>query len=258
MWVDSCTVDLGGVRAGIRANSQAAASGLRQLLGRHVVDDPDAPRNFSVQFSRDPHRAHLLYWGGCVAARSFDPDRLVRAVLRHLSAHLHPPEGLVLVRALPFVHDGVAVLMPETFRDDLRIEDRRLRGMGYVSVDSPRALVDLARAELVVDEPLDTDDRALPLVVSGAARRRIEPTVEPGRYPIERWVFLSQLAQWGDLSRATATRVGVLDVVDGITRLDEGVIRTMAALFTKVRATSMFPTYPGAVVDALVGRGRAT
>src|SRR5581483_9965059 len=124
-------------------------------------------------------------------------------------------------------------------------------------VDSPRALVDLARAELVVDEPLDTDDRALPLVVSGAARRRIEPTVEPGRYPIERWVFLSQLAQWGDLSRATATRVGVLDVVDGITRLDEGVIRTMAALFTKVRATSMFPTYPGAVVDALVGRGRA-
>lgn len=254
MWVDSCAVDLGPVRAGIRTNTGPSAAALHQALRRHAVDDPLAPKNFSVRFSPTATDAHLLFWGGCVAARSFDPDRIVRSLVDHLSAHRPPPEGLVWVASLPYVRDGRAVLMPARFNDDLRIVDRQLRQAGYVAVDSPRSLVDLGTGELVVADLVEPESEALARVVEGIVRRRAEPTVALGRYPIERWVFVDYTGRWGPITRASATRAAVLEILGGIDHPDAGLLARVARVFTGVRATSMFPGHPTAMVDAVLDR----
>lgn len=257
MWVDSCSVDLGTVRAGIRTNTTASAAALERAFAPYVVDDDEAPRNFSVRFSTDPKNAHLLFWGGCIAARSFDPARILRALIDHLGAHRRPPEGLVWVSSLAFVAGGRAVLMPSPFDDDLRIADRQLRQAGWVAVDSPRALVDLRSGELVVAPLLDVDARAVAAATAGVARRRVEPTVPYGRYPIERWVFIDYLnKKWGPISRATATRAAILEILDGIDSPDQELLTIVADMFAKVGAKSMYPSHPRATVDAVLDTPR--
>lgn len=254
MWVYSCAVELGKVRAGIRTSTEASANGVARALAGRVVDDPEAPRNFSVQFSPTRDDAHLLFWGGCVAARSFDPDRILRSLTDHLGAHLPPPPGLVWVTSLPYVRDGRAVLMPARFKDDLRIVDRQLRAAGYLAVDTPRSLVDFSVGELVVPDFVEADPAALAEAAAGAHRRRAEPTVAYGRYPIERWVFFSTSGHWGPVSRGAAARGAILDVVDGIDAPDPAFVSTVADFFTGVRATSMYPGYTMAMVDAVLDR----
>ena len=254
MWVDSCTVDLGSLRAGIRVNTEAGAKAVRRALAAHVVDDPLAPKNFSLRFSPTTSDAHLLFWGGCVAARSFDPHRILRSLVDHLSAHRPPPEELVWISSLPYVRDGRAVLMPSPFKDDLRIVDRQLRTAGYVAVDAPRALVDLVSGELVVTDLVDVDGDALARAADGVVQRRAEPTLAHGRYPIERWVFVDYGGRWGPISRATATRAAVLEILDGIHHPDAELLATVAELFTSIRAASMFPGHSSAMVDAVLDR----
>ena len=254
MWVDSCTIDLDGLRAGIRANTDAAADSLRRLAPHRVVDDPDAPRNFSVQFSPSRDDAHLLFWGGCVAARSFDPHRIVRALVDHLTAHLAPPRGLVWVESRAFVGAEGVVLMPARLDDDLRIIDRQIRLAGFVPVDSPRSLIDLTTRELVVPDLLGFDRDAARAIVRGVVTRRTEPTVDVGRYPLRRWVFIDYTGGSGVISRATATRAAVLEIVAGIEAPSVELLDTVAALFADVEAASFFPDYRNATLDALVGR----
>ncbi|MGI8686881.1 MAG: hypothetical protein ACR2MO_17630 [Acidimicrobiales bacterium] len=242
------------MRAGIRTNTEASARAVARALRDHAVDDPAAPRNFSVRFSSRRDDAHLLFWGGCVAARSFDPDRILRSLTDHLGAHLPPPPGLVWVTSLPYVRDGRAVLLPSRFKDDLRIVDRQLRAAGYVAVDAPRALLDFGSAELVVPDSLHADPGALGAATAGIHRRRPEPTVGFGRYPIERWVFVDNTGQWGPVSRAAATRAAILDIVDGIDAPGPDLVATVANFFTTVRATSMYPGYTMAMVDAVLDR----
>lgn len=254
MWVDSCSVDLGGVRAGVAANTAPTADALRQALSPVLIDDPQAPRNFSVLFSANRQRAHLLFWGGCVAARSFDPERIVRSLFDHLGAHLAPPPGLVWVASLPYVRHGRAVLLPAPLKDDLRIVDRQLRAAGYVAVDSPRALVDPRTGELVVADLVRPEPEGVARAVADVTRRRPEPTVAYGRYPIERWVFVDYTGGWGPVSRATATRAAALQILGGIEHPDETLLAELASLFTTVRATSMFPGHTTAALDAVLDR----
>lgn len=258
MWVDSCSIDVGSVRAGLRTNSAAASDALALAFAPLVVDDPDAPGNFSILFSQDPQHAHLLYWGGCVAARSFDPDRLLRALVDHVAAHLEPPSGLVWIQSLAFVRDGRAVLMPTPLDDDLRIVDRQARAEGLVRLDSPRVLVDLAAGELVVADLLDLDPDELARVADGVPRRRAEPTAPQGRYPIERWVFIDYTRRCGPVGRATATRAAILEVLAGVDAPDKDLLSTVAELFRSTKADSMFPDYPAAILDSLLDRPRRT
>ena len=237
------------------ANTADVAEHLRRALAPLVIDDPNAPRNFSVLFRTDPKRAHLLYWGGCVAARSFDPDRILRSLCDHLGAHLPPPPGLVWVASLAYVRDGRAVLVPDPLKDDLRIIDRQLRAEGYVAVDSPRSLVDPATGELVVADLVQADPEAISAAAAGAARRRSEPTVAYGRYPVDRWVFIDYTGRWGPLTRAQATRAAGLQILGGIEHPDPPLLDALGRIFTSTRGSSMFPGYPESPFDAVVGRG---
>ena len=253
MWVDSCTVDLGRVRAGIRANTRPVAEAVAKAFSDRAVDDPAAPRNFSVTFAQSTTRAHLLHWGGCVAARAFDPQRIVRALVDHLAAHRPPPDGLVWISSRAYVRDGRAILLPSPLDDDLRVSDRELRLEGLVALDSPRALVDVSTGELVVDDLLAPDWAAFDDVVVGATKRRAEPTVPFGRYPIERWVFVDYSGRWGPITKATATRAAVLEIVDGVERPTIDLIEQLGAIFDRVVATSMFPDRPKAAKLAAIG-----
>ncbi|MGH9281570.1 MAG: hypothetical protein ACRD0S_01400 [Acidimicrobiales bacterium] len=253
--MDSCSVELEGVRAGVVANTAPTAEALRRALAGLAVGDPDAPRNFSVLFSRDRRKAHLLYWGGCVAARSFDPDRILRSLCDHLGAHLPPPPGLVWIASLAYVRDGRAVLVPQPLKDDLRIVDRQLRSAGYVALDSPRSLLDPTTGELVAINLVQPDPEALRAAAEGVVRRRVEPAVPYGRYPVDRWVFIDYTGRWGPLSRADATRAAALQILGGIEHPDEALLAALAELFGATGASAMFPGYSDAPFDAVVGRG---
>jgi hypothetical protein len=253
VWVDSCTVDLGRVRAGVRANTRQAADAIAAALAPRVVDDPAARRNFSLMVSQSPTRAHLLHWGGCVAARAFDPERLVRALVDHLAAHQPPPEGLVWIASRAYVVAGKAVLLPTPLDDDLRVHDRELRLEGMVALDSPRALIDVRTGELVVEDLLGPDWSAFEDLISASPRRRAEPTVPFGRYPIERWVFIDYSGRWGPISRATAARAAILEILDGVERPTMELFEHMGAIFERVVATSMFPDRPKAAQLAAIG-----
>lgn len=254
MWVDACTLDLGRVRATVRANTDAAAAAVRDAFRAQAVDDPGAPKNFSVAFSNDRNSAHLLFWGGCVAARSFDPDRIVRSLADHLTAHCPAPAGLVWIESIPFVKDGKAVLMPSRLNDSLRVVDRQLREAGWTAVDAPRALVDLETAELVVADLMESDPDALAQAVTGVARRRTEPAVPYGRYQLDRWVFLDYRGNWGPIGRASATRAAMLEIADGVEQPDADLLWKIARLFSRVQPSSMFPGYRDAALDAVLGR----
>jgi hypothetical protein len=254
VWVDSCSLDLGRVRAGIRANGARIAAEIARGFRDRTVDDPDVSRNFSVAMSPNPTRAHLLFWGGCVVARSFDPHRIIRSLVDHLAAHTTPPEGAVWISSLPYVRDGRAALLPYPLKDDLRILDRQLRIEGYVAVDAPRALVDLTTGDLIVADPLRPDWDAMGSATSGVPCRRAEPTVEYGRYPIDRWVFIDYSGKWGSISRATATRAAVLEILGGIESLSMPLLERVASLFERIDASSMFPDHPNAALTATTGR----
>lgn len=75
-----------------------------------------------------------------------------------------------------------------------------------------------------------------------------------GRYAMERWVFIDYTGRWGPVSRAVASRAAILQILDGIESPDLELLTTVAELFTTVRATSMYPGYTMALVDALLDR----
>jgi hypothetical protein len=128
-----------------------------------------------------------------------DPDRLVRAVVAHLSAYEPVADGLVRLRGVPLVRDGEALLACLAARSSFDLLERRLNANGLLLVDEPFVVLDPAAAELVVAEPdLAVDRRALAraaTVVGG--KRRQEPSVSPGRYRVSRWAYVVPDEQGG-------------------------------------------------------------
>lgn len=171
---------------------------LRALLDAYVAEVEGAPANYSVSVrdrSTDAPSArpvHQLHRSTRAVARSRSPGRILRALLHHLDAVLHPPApGLLAVRALPLVAGDRVVLAPARLGRDLAAVLPLLRRAGLRLADVPYATVDPARAELIVPE--------LALELQPAAARRLEDlersagaddgAVAPGRYPLAGWAF---------------------------------------------------------------------
>jgi hypothetical protein len=256
VWVDPFTLDFDGLRIGVRSNRAETRDALRVAFGRYVVGDPEAKPNFSVRVTADPKRAHLLHWGGCVVTRSFDADRVVRSLLQHIEVHLDPPDGTIAVRSLPYVGPHGAILLPAPLDDDLRMRDRRLRDAGYVALDSPRSFVDPVTAELVVTDRLELDRAALAEATDGLPRRRHEPTIEVGRYPIERWMFVDYTGLHGPLSRAGAGRAVAMQLLTDNKNVTAEKLELFAGIFTRARGFAMELGYRGSIVRSVTSQGR--
>lgn len=175
----------------MRASEPAYVDALQAALQAHVVEDPDAPPNFSVKFASTSSEFHILYRGECPEVRTLDPSRLFTALRLHLDGVAPLQQGLVRFQARAVVRDGRATLLPSAARESLMAIDRRLRRAGLLAVDAPSVTIDLESTELVIEPSLQLESAPLAELAARLPEpRRTERHVGPGRYPIDRWVFL--------------------------------------------------------------------
>jgi len=172
--------------------------------------------------------------------RTRDARRVARGLFTHLSSHrVDPGPGLLRVHGVTLVAGGTAVLAPSVLRQWPELIERRLNGQGVRIADTPWALVDPTRAEVVVPEPsLQLDWSALDrLDTLTGGRVRPDPPVEPGRYPLVGWAFWVGADVTGRLSRAQAVMhalqltIGAIDAGGG----RDDVQRALDGLATVVR-----------------------
>jgi hypothetical protein len=252
VWADHFTVDVGRVRVGVRADRAELGELLRAALGPLVVDDADSTPNYAVRFGESSRDFHVLYWGGCMQARSVDPRRVLRALLLHLGAHAHVPDGLLRAHVAVGVRDGRAVLAPPIHPNELAATVRRLQDRGVTMLDAPFADLDLARREVVVADRFAYDERALDeLVAALPPPRRDDPGLPAGRYPIDRWLFFDREGRGVQpISRAAATVAAASAVRRG--NLDD-LLGRLAALTDRVPSFAVRPTTVAETVEAVAG-----
>jgi hypothetical protein len=132
--------------------------------------------------------------------------------------------------------------VPTFIEDDLRELTRRLAQRGVGILDNHTVHLDIERRELVVRTSLDIDvDAIRSLVDLAPARRRADPAVPDGRYPLERWLMMELWDPPGTYSRPTATRRASLVLRDGLEGAGPDMLVRLAGLFSAVRAEGIDP-----------------
>jgi hypothetical protein len=217
---------------------------VRATFARHVVDDTDAPSNYSVQLGETTPGAstgfHFLYRSSTAVVRSRDARRIVRALVSYLSSHRfddaqHRDPAHIRIHAVTLVTGEAAVLAPPILRRWPELIERRLNARGMRFADTPWALVDPGRGEVIVPEPvLDVEWQALDgLDALTAGRDRPDPSVPPGRYPITGWAFRVKPDEAGRLTRAQAVMQALQMTIGS---LERGAQQALDDLTTVVRA----------------------
>lgn len=199
------TVAVGSLQIGVRTGSTSLDVGLRAALAAHIVEDGQAPPNYSVRLTEGPGSFHFLYWGGRTVLRTLDPQRLLDGLLTHLSAHAGLVPGRLRANALAAMRGDAALVLPAWLRQELPHFEPLLVRRGFTVADGPWVEIDLATAEVVVEPPLRVHRPALDTIIANTRRKRREPSVPPGRYRIAAWSFLGAAGDAGRLSRAEAT-----------------------------------------------------
>lgn len=232
----------------MRSSSAFLDAALRAALAAHIVEDGQAPPNYSVRLTEGPGSFHFLYWGGRTVLRTLDPQRLLDGLLTHLSAHAGPAPGRLRVDALAAMKDDAALVLPAWLREELPHFEPLLVRRGFTVADGPWVEIDLAAAEVVVGPPLRAHRPALDTILAGAPRRRREPSVRPGRYRVVAWSFLGPPADGGHLSRADAT---MRAVTLSSTRVPPASLASLGDFFAAVPGRCYPDGTPADVVEAL-------
>lgn len=180
-------MEVGGVRVGVRANTVEETERLARALRHLRVTDPDVPPNLSVRVGDGRRTLHVLWWGTCFAARTGDPQRLVRAIALHAGTHGPPAAGTSRVEACAVVGPRGAVVLPASARTLAYGLERHLWPRGAVVLDAPWIEVDERGSGLQVADPEELlaggDRSAVDCIPTG----RREPMMAPGHYPIRGW-----------------------------------------------------------------------
>jgi hypothetical protein len=210
VWAATSTFAVDGLHLGVRSTSSALDAALRAALAAHLAPDVEAPPNYSVQLAErsasGPTGFHFLYRSSAAVVRTRDVRRVARGLITHLASHRDDvAPGLLRVHGVTLVAGDSAVLAPAVLRQWLELIERPLNVRGVRIADTPWALLDPGRAELVVPEPsLVVDRRALDgLGALGGDRDRPDPPVGPGRYPLVGWAFAGSGPD-GRITRAQA------------------------------------------------------
>jgi hypothetical protein len=216
-------------------NDADLAARLRTLLRAHVVADPAAPVNYSLQVAapvRNRRGAgfYLLYRGSAMVLRTRDPRRLVNGLLLHLESDgTRLARGQLAIRGLAVVRGDRARLAPPALRPWLSRLERRLNLRGWRVVDTPWVLVDAKGPTVVVPQPrLDVDPEGFAAIETLATGAPGDPPVPTGRYWLTEWVFLGD----GEpMTRAQAVAIATRFTLD-----DRGMQTTLTDLATVMRA----------------------
>jgi hypothetical protein len=187
---------VGSYHIGVRSNHPKVDGLLRAVLAAHLVEDDDAPPNYSVFVNSDERDLletqglHFLYRTSTKIARSREVRPIFDHLLASLQGHLHRRQSDVLrVRAVGFVRGGRAVIAPAAVSRDWPAIEPRLRRAGVRLVDTSALQIDPTRRQLIV-EPLELhiDDDAL-ASVPGSAQGHSATINPPGRYDVVAWLL---------------------------------------------------------------------
>jgi hypothetical protein len=232
---------VGDLHIGVRSNHAALAAVVRRALAAHLVDDVEAPPNYSVALG-DAHDMgdpfHFLYRGSTRIVRTRDANRLVRALLNHLSGHGVVADDELRVFGVGLVGARGALIGPYALRQHRDQLERRLTSAGVRFCDTELVHVDWRRREVVMSEPrLEVDWSALEALPSITPTTASDPMVGPGRYPLIGWAFLGE----GDApSRARAVALATRLLSIGSVSTAEELQRMLDALAHLMRSITPF------------------
>ena len=194
----------------MRASTVEVHDLLRLALAAHLVEEPAAPANYSVQVAvptadnRAAPGYHFLFRDILTVVRSRDVRRVLTGLFSHLSQYVdRDGGGLLEVDAVAVLVDGSALVVPADVRRHLPVIERRMNREGLRVVDDPVVVIDPAGPEVVVPEPLvGVDWSVLDRWSAACVSPHRDPAVPPGRYPLKGWGF--GLGPVGELSPARA------------------------------------------------------
>jgi hypothetical protein len=209
-WSGMAAYGFGQFRAGVRFNSAETETTLDRLFAGARVDAPGTPESYSVaiypaRIDGGTRHLNLLIRSGLQVVRSRSAGRVLRALVGHLSTELYEPSPRFLhADGLAVVHDGDAFILPSIlYRTWPRVQPA-LNRLGLQIADLARLFVDPVTAELVVEEPHIPYDISVIAEKDRHSSTHLElPPVNPGRYPLKRWVVAAKHPQ-GLLSTATS------------------------------------------------------
>jgi hypothetical protein len=233
-WLGTRVYALGEHHVGLRYNSTSTAELLDRLFVGALVDDPEAPDNYSVSLADDrgarTRALDLLVRGGTQLVRSRSARRVVGALLSQLSADLAAPTaGLTRATATVALRGDRALLLPPDLVDRVSRLQPLLTRAGIRLADVPYGTLDLASRELVVPEPIVAYDAEVLADLDGERLASEARAVAPGRYPVDAWYFVRTPDRRGELSPATGVGAALLFLrnVDDL----EAAVESLSRLF---------------------------
>ena len=212
-WVGSVVVRVGTYHVALRASSLEIHTALRSALGRHLVEDPQAPASYGIYESRPSLKtARPLYhvYEGC--SHIFTTPSVERAIvvvagyLERLLPREEQNGDVLELAVLGIIGSEGAMLVPWSLPYKLPQLEQRLSRFGLRQLEGASVTVDPATTELIVPRPRLVDEDHL--VGGRSSEGRDDPSSTPGRRRISGWVFVDR-APGGRLSRAHAVAHGM-------------------------------------------------
>lgn len=186
-------MQVGSYLLGVQSTTPELDRLVARILAGHLVEDVQAPPNYSVRMSSTGLSGHhRLLEGNRTVVRTRSLHRLLWALCGFLDSHVAERDtAAVHVDALVLVHQGRALLMPPVLRPAV-LAERDLRYEGFRVLDAPTAALDPASGELVVTPPtFALSDGAFSEAALAPEPAEAPPTVGPGKYPIHLWVDIA-------------------------------------------------------------------
>lgn len=159
-WISSVTIQVGRWHVAVRAGSAEIERCLREMLGPHLVDDPDAPAAFGIQETTPglpTARPHVQVYEGCspiLTSRSV--HRAVAFTTGLLERLLPRPDaevGILRLAVHAIVSDDRAVLVPWRFPYRLPAAELQLARSGLRQLERSSVEIDPARGSVLVSPP---------------------------------------------------------------------------------------------------------
>lgn len=160
MWPHSISVGLGGKAISIGTDAPEVIAALEPWR----LPDVGEPTDYCLELSPPaqggagtPRPLPGLYHGSTALLRTRDKTRLTTALGRVLASHARPAaDGQVRIGLMPVVRDGVALLAPPT--SIAALPDRWMVAQGIDAIHTVSSLVDVGRAQVLVDRPLGSGE----------------------------------------------------------------------------------------------------
>lgn len=195
VWADTAAYGIGDYRVGVRPDS-SGTDGIvaRFLAGSRLPEGTRAPGDYSIVLGdggTSKRGLNLVLEGNSTVVRTRSPRRALLGLAGYLASHLPgDTAGLLRVRALGVIVDGEAAILPADVNGWLDELQPRLARLGARPIDRPFVTIDVERRQVIVDEPaLPLDLSVLEDLPQPTPRRSELAMVEPGRYPLRRWLI---------------------------------------------------------------------